>query len=189
MATRIDFAVLVRLVLKLFGLVLVMYALVGLASGLLGGLAAAVDEQGFPGGLQTFAMLSASPLVLLVAGLVLWLLPAPIANTVLADAPADDAALVDWSRRLESVVLLGLGLYFFIDGAIGVTHEAVYQLAIAEITNLRVDNRAQMLAGLIASGFEIALGLVLVLGRRGLLGLITRLREGGLNDAASGREP
>ena len=183
MATRIDFAVLVRLVLKLAGLLMVMFSLAGIVTALIAGLAAMVDDLDFPGGAQTFYILSASPVVWLVAGLVLWLFPSPIANTVISDAPTDADESPDWTLRLQTVLLLALGLYFFIDGVSALVYDGVYQYIVSGATQIPVTRDAQMIASLAGNTVRIGLGLFLILGRRGLLASLNRLRESGLHDA------
>jgi hypothetical protein len=182
MATRIDFAVLVRLVLKLAGLVMVMFALVGIATALMAALAAIVADLDFPGGAQTFYLLSASPVVLLVAGSILWLFPSPIANTVIADAPADADESPDWTLRLQTVLVLALGLYFFIDGISTFVYDGVYQYVVSSATQIPVTKDGQMIASIAGNVVRSGLGLFLILGRRGLLASLNRLRESGLHE-------
>ncbi|MDT8450796.1 MAG: hypothetical protein RQ847_11570 [Wenzhouxiangellaceae bacterium] len=183
MTTRIDFAVLVRLVLKLSGLVLVILALVGLSTALLAGLAAMVDDQGFPGPGNLVFLYGATPVILLIAGLVLWLFPTPIANTVVADASPDDGTSPDWTQRLQNVLLLALGLYFIIDGISGVAYEGVYQYVMTEATQMPMTRNGRIIASIAGNAVRIALGLFLVLGRHGLVAALQRLRESGLHDA------
>lgn len=183
MTTRIDFAVLVRLTLKLSGLVLVILALVGLSTALLAGLAALVDDQDFLGGGQTFLILGSTPVILFVAGLVLWLFPTPIANTVLADASPDDGTFPDWTQRLQNVLLLALGLYFVIDGVSGVVYEGVYQYVMTEAAQMPMTRDGRIIASIAGNAVRIALGLFLVLGRHGLVAALQQLRESGLHDA------
>ena len=61
MATRIDFAMVVRLVLKLAGLLMVMFSLAGIVTALIAGLAAIVDDFDYPGGAQTFTFSVPAP--------------------------------------------------------------------------------------------------------------------------------
>lgn len=184
MATRIDFAVLVRLVLKLSGLVLVIFGLIGLSTALLAGLAAMVDDLSFPGGGQTLFLLGASPVVLLVAGLVLWLFPTPIANTVVVNGPQECAPFPDWTESLQAVLLLALVLYFLIDGFSALIYDGVYQYVVSSATQVPITRDGLMIASIAGNAVQIALGLYLVLGRRGLLEALNRLRESGLHDAA-----
>lgn len=183
MATRIDFAVLVRLVLKLTGLILVIFALVGLFTALVSGLAAIVGDLSVPGGAHTLILLGASPVVLLLAGLVLWVFPSPIANTVLVDAPPDGGVFPDWTQRLQNALLLALGLYFFIDGLSAIVYDGIYQYVMSEATQLLPTKDGLMIASMASNAVQIALGLFLVLGRHGLLAILHRLRESGLHDA------
>ncbi|MDT8322422.1 MAG: hypothetical protein RQ826_18055, partial [Xanthomonadales bacterium] len=163
MTTRIDFAVLVRLVLKLSGLVLVILALVGLSTALLAGLAALVDDQGFPGPGNLVFLYGATPVILLVAGLVLWLFPTPIANTVLADALPDDGTFPGWTQRLQNVLLLALGLYFVIDGVSGLVYEGVYQYVMTEATQMPMTRNGRIIASIAGNAVQMGLGLFLVL--------------------------
>ncbi len=183
MATRIDFAVLVRLVLKLIGLGMVMFALVGIATALSAGLAAMFDDLDYPSGAQTFYLLGASPAVLLVAGLLLWLFPSPVANTVIADAPVVGAEWPGWTLGLQTVLLLVLGLYFVIDGASAMVYGGVYQFVVSGQAQTPVTRDGQMIASLAGNAVQAGLGLLLILGRRGLLASLHRLREMGLHDS------
>lgn len=182
MATRIDFAVLVRLVLKLAGLVMVMFALVGLVMALMAGLLAVFADLDFPGGAQTFYLLSANPVVWLGAGLVLWLFPSPIANTVIADSARDNDDFPDWTPRLQTALLLGLGVYFVIDGVSTLVYTGVYQYVVSSAAQSPVTREGQMIASLAGNAVKIGLGLFLIVGRRGLLAGLNRLRETGLHE-------
>ena len=119
----------------------------------------------------------------LVTGLVLWLFPSPIANTVISDAPADVDQVADWTPRLQTVLLLALGFYFFIDGLSALVYNGVYQYIVSGATQIPVTRDGQMIARLAGNAVRIGLGLFLILGRRGLLASLNRLREGGLYDA------
>lgn len=168
---EIDLNGLARLVLKLTGLALAVFGAVML-SGYLTMLPYRADmTQGMAFVIQ--------PAVLLAAGLFLWLFPTPVANTVVRKLPPGGGDAPPWVDRLVEAGAVLIGFWWLLRAI----SDLVYHVLVirAQDEMLKHSGGYEDFGPLmIATAVEFVLALVLILGARGIVGLIHRLRYGGL---------
>jgi hypothetical protein len=115
-------------------------------------------------------------LTLLVAFL-LWLYPGPLARLASARSSQQVFESPISAAQVQWIALSVLGMYFVVDGIVGFAHYEVQQLIVGVIPDReqRIGKFVQVaLYWLLQVGF----GVVLVLGARGLGGLLQRMRYG-----------
>ena len=130
------------------------------------------------GGLGVFLGIDVA--VLLVAAL-LWLFADVIAKLGIA-RPQQELFESDMSRQdWQGIFFSTIGLWLLVEGALQMCHEAaqwVYVHRIAEQENFAPVVEGQF-AKNVSTGLETAIGISLLLGGRGLAGLLQRMRGGG----------
>ena len=115
---------------------------------------------------------------LLIAALI-WVFPLTIATKLLPVMRTPRPALSAGGLELEQVGLTILGVWFFVTGLV----DAVYWYMFAKTAQdagfrwraLDPENAGAM----VATGAELIIGLALVLGARGIVGALRRLRQAG----------
>lgn len=119
---------------------------------------------------------------LVIVGL-LWLYPGPLARLCSARSAGQIFESPITAYDLQWIAFSVLGMYFVVGGVVGLLHFELNQLVADTIVD-----REKRIEEFVKVGLywllQIAIGLVLVLGARGLAGLLHRLRYG----AASARD-
>lgn len=163
-----------RTAVKIGGLALLIYSAIQATSSLPLFLDQAKNtELGLP-----VASIIATFVVPIIFGLLLWLLPAPIANTIIKKDLAvntQDKFLVG----IEKIAIRILGLYLLYHGITDlVAHYASYHQA-AEIfgKNINFSGKGRYTIGFIVTGVEIFLALLLILGAAGITNILRKARN------------
>lgn len=171
----IDFNGLVRVVLKLSGLALAVYGAVTLVSYSPMILTAS-------DGVQLLAFMSA-PAVFMAAGIFLWLFPAPAANTVIrGDGAGAETRL--WADRLIEAGCILIGLWWLIRAVSDLVYNVLDKWARDSSPDYMQgyggQGDSEFVALMVATGVELVLAVVLIIGSRGVVGVIRSVRRGGL---------
>ncbi|WP_147307714.1 hypothetical protein [Wenzhouxiangella sediminis] len=166
----LDFDGLVRVVLKLFGLVLAVYGISTLA-------AYAPLVLSSSGALQLLNFLS-GPAVFIGAGLFLWFFPAPISNTVIRGGGEQGEESV-WVARLVEAGSVLIGLWLFVVAISDLVFQLLAERSQAERLPYE-QGPSEFGAYVSATLVELALALFLIFGARGIAVLVRRVRYGGL---------
>lgn len=171
----IDYRSIVRLILKLTGIVLMVYGVVLLASWLPTALLFISDSEP---PFQDIVMLS-SPLIVVIVGLILWLYPAPVTNTLLQKGTAEDDANQTWPAKLERIGISLLGLWLLYRAI----SDLIYRLMVyraRQDSPLYPSGYSEFPAYMTATLAELVFALFLIFGARGISRLLHKLRYGGL---------
>ena len=115
----------------------------------------------------------------------LWLYPGPLARLATGrsahevfEAPLD-------AREIQWIALSVLGMYFVMSGLIDLSSTAYRQyLMSAFVDHVSESARRDAIAEYLFSAVQIALGLALAFGARGLVGLLHRLRHADVSKSA-----
>lgn len=168
-----DYRTLTTLLLKIVGVGTVIYAVSNIPAYFLNYYA--FQRESF----LYFLGISIVPFTLTLAlGLALWFFPAKVTNTIVADI-GDSASSLD-AGKLQTVAICTLGMWVLVEGVGNLSYWTTYLTMTHRIepgaTLMTPDHYADLLS--VAS--EIVLGLILLLGARGIAALIYRLRTFGL---------
>jgi len=159
---------LVSLIVKTSGLLLIIYTL-ALFPDRLAGYLLSPERSGFL--LAGFVLFPV--VVQLLIGAFLFSFPALTAGAVAGTQPGQGSEL---ERRLQSVVFAGIGLYVALQGALDIAYYAALHAYTRDGYDVGVFDDPTNRANLIASVLSLFLGVALLVGARGLLALIARLR-------------
>lgn len=163
-----------RTAIKIGGLALLIYSAIQAASSLPLFLDQAKNtEFGF-----SVVSIVATFVVPIIFGLLLWLFPAPIANTIIKNdlaANTQDKFLVG----IEKVAIRILGLYLLYHGITDlVAHYASYHQATEMFgKNINFSGKERFTIGFIVTGVEIFLALLLILGATGITNILRKARN------------
>lgn len=128
--------------------------------------------------MDLWALISVFVAVLAIA-FVLWLYPGPLVRLCSTRSATQVFESPIASRDLQWIALGVLGMYFVVSGLIGFLHFEANLFFADTITD-----RERRIEDFVQTGLywliQIVVGAVLVLGARGLTGLLHRLRERGL---------
>ena len=119
----------------------------------------------------TAAALALGPLAVL--GLVLWFFPGTLVNKIVAPGPADPAPID--ARPLELVAITVVGIYLVADGLISAVRSGVL-LVFVQRQNEMIAIPASVFANIGATLAELAIGITLCIGAKGVARIIERLR-------------
>lgn len=171
----IDYRSIVRLILKLTGIALMVYGVVHLASS-------APFFLSFISNSETpyqSTMMLIPPLIIIIFGLILWLFPAPVTNTLLQKGTAEDDANQTWPAKLERIGISLLGLWLLYRAI----SDLVYHLMVYRAQHnspLFPSGYSEFPAYMTATLVELVFALFLIFGARGISRLLHQLRYGGL---------
>jgi len=113
------------------------------------------------------------PVILPAAvGAFLFRFPNVAAQSLVGDSPAIPS---DFHERLQVVIFSGIGLYFLIQGATRISYYVSLYAFFDDQTGSFADPTRR--ANFVSAAISTALGVWLVLGARGVAGLVTRLRS------------
>lgn len=165
-----DYNSAVRLVLKLFGVVLIVYGAVTLAS-YLPSLLPLRDGDSYSQ-ILPYAVPMLAPFIF---GSLLWLFPATIANTVVPLEPSNKALRGEWAEQLERIGVSLLGLYLFYSAVSDILYHVIaYRAKAAALGSTRgPDDFAALITATI---IEFLLALVLMLRSKGIATLLRKAR-------------
>jgi hypothetical protein len=167
----IDYKSVVRLVLKLFGLGLIIYAVSSLAT-FLPPLLAQRSEIGL---LVSYFIPMAVPILL---GAFLWFFPSRVANTIVRSDPASKSMEAGWAPELESIGVALLGLFLLYRAVSDLVYYVMeHQAKAAMLGNVRAldDFNALMTATIV----EFVFALILMLRAEGIVSLLRKARGAG----------
>jgi hypothetical protein len=131
------------------------------------------SDFGFP-----IASVIATFVIPMVFGLILWLFPAPIANTIIKkDLPTklDSKFLVG----VENIAIRVLGLYLLYHGITDFVSQyaSYYQATEMFGKNVNFSGKERFTIGFIVTGVQIVLALLLMLGAAGITNMIRKARN------------
>lgn len=172
----VDFETLVRLVLKLTGLVLMIYGALMLTS-YIPGIWNSLDDFGSPMLSLSFAV---PPGLLVLFGLFLWLFPKPVTNIIVlrgSGNSADEGAR--WTHSIELIGMRLLGLWVGYRAVSDLIYNIFFYMGRVELPP-GMESSNEMVAVIAATLVELALGIVLIFGARPIRDAIHRTRYGGL---------
>lgn len=172
----IDYRSIVRLVIKLTGIALVIFSLVQMAS-----IAPMTILGGFSGELgDDWLLWTSAPLIGAFFGIVLWLFPAPIANSLFRFETEGSGGYPSWLDRLEVIGIGLLGLWL----AFRSLSDLVYHLVMLRqrgMPDQLAVGYTEFPAYFVATLIEMGLALFLIFGATGIARIVRRYRYGGLN--------
>lgn len=172
---RIELSGLVRVGVKLAGLALIIAAVIH--SHLLF-TALYTMSEGY--GTWQVGYSVAYVLSFLLAGLVLWLFPKAVTDTVVTRPAGAGSGDSGWARRLETVGISLLGLYLLYCGLSDLVFHFLQSRAEAEaLASFGQTGGSDYMPAYITTGVEIVFALVLLITPRGIVNLLHKLRSAG----------
>lgn len=170
----IDYRSIVRLILKLTGIALMIYGVVSFVGVVPMVLLISNSEPPF----QSLLVLIPS-FITITFGLILWLYPAPVTNTLLQKGTAEDDANQTWPAKLERIGISLLGLWLLYRAIPDlIYHLMVYRAQ--QDSPLYPSGYSEFPAYMTATLAELVFALFLIFGARGISRLLHKLRYGGL---------
>jgi hypothetical protein len=169
----VDYHSIVRLIVKLFGVGLVVYGAVTLSVYLPSIL---LQTQRWDETTTALVLSYIMPLVTpFLVGALLWFFPATIANTVIRDTPSAKEIKADWSFELERVGVSLLGLYLLYRGVSDIIFQMVaHRARVAILGDVRApDDYSALIAATIA---ELVIAILFVVQSRGIVNLLRKTR-------------
>jgi hypothetical protein len=163
-----------RTAIKIGGLALFIYSVIQATSSL----PLFLNQLNSTGFDFPVASIIATFVVPMIFGLVLWLFPAPITNTIIRkDLPtkSQEKFLVG----VEKIAIRVLGLYLLYHGITdSASHYASYHQASEMFgNNVNFSGKERFTIGFIVTGVEIVLALLLMLGAAGITNLLRKARN------------
>ena len=171
----IDLRSIVRLVLKLSGLVMVIWGLVTVISFV--PVVFPLSEVSM--GRDALYVLF-SPLVMVAFGLFLWLFPAPVTNTVFRKDSKDSAAEPRWAAELQVVGVSLLGLWLLYRAISDLVYHLMVYRTRTQSTDFYTDGYTEFPAFMVATLVEFVVAVFLLFGARGIVRVLRQVRYGGL---------
>ena len=171
----IDLRSIVRLVLKLSGLVMVIWGLVTVISFV--PVVFPLSEVSM--GRDALYVLF-SPLVMVAFGLFLWLFPAPVTNTVFRKDSKDSAAEPRWAAELQVVGVSLLGLWLLYRAISDLVYHLMVYRTRTQSTDFYTDGYTEFPAFMVATLVEFVVAAFLLFGARGIVHVLRKVRYGGL---------
>ena len=171
----IDFRTIVRLVLKLSGLVMVIWGLVTVISFVPVLFPLSEVSMGRDALYVVF-----SPLVMVAFGLFLWLFPAPVTNTVFRKGTKDSAAEPRWAAELQVVGVSLLGLWLLYRAISDLVYHLMVYRARTQSTDFYTDGYTEFPAFMVATLVEFVVAVFFLFGARGIVRVLRQVRYGGL---------
>jgi len=135
-----------------------------------------------------FVILNAA---LLLFAFMLWVFPGMLARLAADKASQQVFESPMEGTELQYIAFSILGLWLFFDGIFGLSHTGLRELILRHYmrVNTGLDTselNAQSIASLVSNAIELILGAALVLGGRGLVGILRRVRHTALPAAMNG---
>lgn len=169
----IDYKNAVRLVLKLFGLGLLVYAVTSLATFLPPLLAGRHGTE-----LEVVVSYFAPMVVPVLLGTFLWFFPSPVANTIVRFDPASKSLEAGWAPELESIGVALLGLFLLYRAVSDLVYYVMdHQAKVAMLGNVRAPDDFNAL--ITATIVELVFALILILRAKGIVSLLRKARGAG----------
>ena len=163
----VDYRSIVTLALKLLGLWLIVD---GVAN------AARLLPALFTSPVPMDATYLMDPLLSLLFGGFLWLVPARVANTIVHPGLPPNGADPEWAVMLERIGMSLLGVFLLFQSLSGLaSHVTIYRALRAVELNAARDFYPALVARIVQAAFA----LVLVLGSEGIVNALARLRKAG----------
>ncbi len=129
------------------------------------------------GGLSPWLMAGLASVSFAIAVL-LWLFPSPLASLALGRNRHEVFESPVGAAELQWIALSVLGMWFVVTGLSHLAYWGIAQAAGSDYIQLTDDMRRARIVDGIGHGVDIVLGLALVLGSRGLVALLHRMRHG-----------
>lgn len=109
----------------------------------------------------------------------LWLFPGPLARMAATRSSHQVFESPIAAEHVQWIALSVLGMYFFVEGVVGFAHYEVQQLIVGAIADreMRIEKFVQVALYWL---LQMAFGIALTLGARGLTGVLQRIRHGGV---------
>jgi hypothetical protein len=163
-----------RTAIKIGGLALLIYSVIQATSSL----PLFLEQMKNAGFDFPVASIIATFVVPIIFGLLLWLFPAPIANTIIKNdllTKSDEKFLVG----VEKVAIRVLGLYLIYHGITDfVSHYASYHQATEMFgKNVNFSGKERYTIGFVVAGVKIFLALLLMLGAAGITNMLRKARS------------
>ncbi len=114
----------------------------------------------------------------LLVAFLLWLFPGPLARLATGRSSHEVFESPIEARDFQWIALSVLGMYFVVSGLLGLSSYGVNRLVMSSIADFGEEQRMRVIADVFYWTAQIALGLVLALGAKGLTGVLYRLRHG-----------
>lgn len=164
----------IRTAIKIGGLALLIYTAIQ-ASSTVPLFLSQLKSSGFEFPVITIIAAFVVPLIF---GFMLWLFPAPIANTIIKkDLP--NKSEEKFLLGIERIAIRVLGLYLLYHGITDfVSHYASYHQAVEMFgKNVNFAGKEKFAIGFIVTGVEIVLALLLMLGATGIVNILRKARN------------
>jgi hypothetical protein len=167
----VDYHSVARLLLKLFGVALILYAFT-ITPQYLMPMAANLDGVEF--GYRYYVAVLMPLTVPLILGVFLWLFPSAVANTVIPVSARPQKN--EWALQIERIAISAIGIYVLF----GAISDLVYHLATLVARNVSAGPAPNFGALMIATVAETGIALYLVFRSQGIANLLRRFREVGV---------
>lgn len=164
-----------RTTVKLSGLALLIYAAVS-ASSYLPLVLELSSIEGMDHPVASYVSALVTPVVL---GLLLWLFPARIADSVFR-TETDNPGRDEWLQGFESIGIRLLGVYLLYHACSDLAHNAAGYVRVREaFPGLAGGELFRLRVGMAVNGVQVAIAAWLIIGARGISNLLRRIRYAG----------
>ena len=126
-----------------------------------------------------------SGLILLVGfspiliAILLWRFPLTVASKLMPEVTAKEKSKSLSETELQVVAFSTLGLWVFVSAIPDIFYWATYTYRFKNVGSGNTELTPQNIGGMVATAAQIVLGFALLLGSKGLVGLVRRLRNAG----------
>lgn len=115
-----------------------------------------------------------SPLISIIIGVVLWCLAEKIADKAVGKLNEEPLLKIDVTQ-LQNVSFIIIGIVLIIDAASGLT-KGIFQLL--ALQNMNISQLINYKADIIEDGIILIFAILLIIGRKGIISMIKRLKAG-----------